>query len=59
MPTNPFTDEDKRRVSELLERNRAGTLTDVERDELDIFVKVGDLIAILQSKARKRLKASR
>jgi len=40
----------------LAERNREGTLTDAEREELDDFVKVGDLLAILQSKARKLLK---
>ena len=51
-----FSPDDKSRMRELAERNREGTLTDAEREELDDFVKVGDLLAILQSKARKLLK---
>jgi hypothetical protein len=50
-----FGDEDKARMHDLIERNQEGTLTDDERAELDNFVKVGDLLAILQSKARKFL----
>jgi hypothetical protein len=52
-----FGDQDQTRMHELLERNRAGRLTDPEREELDNFVRVADLLAILQSKARKVLKA--
>jgi hypothetical protein len=51
-----FNEADKARIRELLERNREGELTDAEQEELDNFVKVGDLLAILQSKARKLLK---
>ena len=51
-----FSPDDKARMHELAERNREGTLTGEEREELDDFVKIGDLLAILQSKARKRLK---
>jgi hypothetical protein len=53
-----FGEADKARMHELVERNREGQLTDDEREELDYFVKVGDLLAILQSKARKLLKRS-
>ncbi|MCE9567345.1 MAG: hypothetical protein K8U57_35540 [Planctomycetes bacterium] len=53
-----FGSDDKRRMQELLERNREATLTAIELEELDNFVKVGDLLAILQSKARKALKRS-
>lgn len=53
-----FSADDKARMHELLEQNRAGQLTDPEREELDNFVKVADLLAILQSKARKYLKAN-
>lgn len=51
-----FSEEDKVRMHELAERNREGKLTAQERAELDNFVTVGDLLALLQSKARKVLK---
>jgi len=47
---------DTQRMQELIERNREGKLTDAELEELDNFIKIGDLLAILQSKARKSLK---
>ena len=52
-----FSDEDNARMRELLRRNSAGTITAEERVELDDFSKVGDLLGIIQSKARKVLKA--
>ena len=51
-----FSADDTARMHELAARNREGRLTAAERAEFDNFVKVGDLLAILQSKARKRLK---
>jgi hypothetical protein len=51
-----FTAEDKARMHELAVRNQAGTLTAAEREDLDGYVKVGHLLALLQSKARKSLK---
>lgn len=51
-----FGEEDNTRIQQLLERNREGAITDAEREELDNFVKIGDLMAILQSKARRLLK---
>jgi hypothetical protein len=51
-----FSEADNLRMHELAEKNREGELTPAELAELDNFVKVGDLLAILQSKARKRLK---
>ena len=53
-----FGPEDEARMRELVARNRDGRLTDREREELDNFVKVGDLLAVLQSKARKLLKSA-
>jgi hypothetical protein len=53
-----FSPEDKARMRDLVERNREGRLTDGEREELDNFVKVGDLLAVLQSKARQLLKVA-
>ena len=50
-----FSDADKLRMRELCKRNRESELTLAETDELDNFVKVADLLAILQSKARKSL----
>jgi len=51
-----FGDADKARMRELAGRNGRGELSDEEREELDNFVKVGDLLAVLQSRARKFLK---
>ena len=51
-----FSMEDQSRMRLLSEKNRAGGLTEEEAEELDNFIRVGDLLAILQSKARQRLK---
>jgi len=53
-----FSELDKARMHDLAAKNRAGTLTAAEIDALDNYVKVGDLLAIVQSKARKLLKQS-
>ena len=52
-----FSDEDKGRMKNLARKNREGTISPEELRELDSYVKAGDLLAILQSKARKLLKA--
>lgn len=52
-----FTDEDKARMHELAVKNQAGALSAEELHELDSYIRVSDLLAILQSKARKALKA--
>jgi hypothetical protein len=46
------SDQDLARMHELARQNQEGQLSDDEREELDNFIKVGDLLAILQSKAR-------
>jgi hypothetical protein len=51
-----FADSDKARMRDLAERNSGGGLSAGELEELDNYVRVGDLLAILQSKARVRLK---
>jgi hypothetical protein len=51
-----FTDEEKARMVDLVRRNREGSLTAAEIDEMDGYLKVGDLLALLQSKARQFLK---
>ena len=52
-----FSDEDNDRMRELARKNREGTISPEELRELDSYVKAGDLLAILQSKARRLLKA--
>ena len=54
-----FSSADQARMHELAEKNQAGELTASEIEELDNFVKVGDLLALLQSKARQRLRKTR
>lgn len=54
-----FSDEDIQRMHELGAKNQAERLSREEAEELDNFIKVGDLLAILQSKARKLLKKKR
>ena len=44
------------RVAVLSAKAREGTLTPAERDELDEYLHVADLLAILQSRARRALK---
>ena len=51
-----FTEEEQMRVVDLVRRNQAGGLTAAEVDEMDNNLKVGDLLALLQSKARQVLK---
>jgi hypothetical protein len=52
-----FSEEDKARMKELAQKHREGCISSVELNELDSYIKVGDLLAILQSGARKVLKA--
>jgi hypothetical protein len=54
--TITFTETDQDRMEELAQRNQQGRLTIQEREELANYVKVGDLLAILHSKARQALK---
>ena len=53
-----FSANDQARMHELAARNQAGELSPEEVDELANFVRVGDLLAILQSKARQSLRKS-
>lgn len=46
-----FSEDDKTRMHELAEKNQEGKISPEELRELDSYIKVGDLIAILQSKA--------
>ena len=51
-----FSEQDRARMHTLAVKNQEGQLSSEEREELDNYIKVGDLLAILQSKARKLLK---
>lgn len=51
-----FAPEDHRRANELSEKARQGTLTPTEQAELEEFIRVGNELAVLQSKARLSLK---
>jgi len=51
-----FPESDHARVAELSDKVQEGTLTDDERDELDEYIRVADMLAILQSKARRSIR---
>ena len=51
-----FSRSHQRRVDALSEKARQGTLTPAEGRELDESIHVGNLLAILQSKARQAVK---
>jgi hypothetical protein len=42
-------------MNELAEKNQQGVLSDAEREELEGYVKVGDVLSLLHLKARKSL----
>jgi hypothetical protein len=50
-----FRAKDHARMSELSASARAGTLTLDEREELEEYLRVADMLAVLQSKARRSL----
>ena len=54
-----FSESDQQRMEELAQRNQQGRLTAQEREEFANYVKVGDLLAILHSKARQSLKKTK
>jgi len=51
-----FSQEDRARMHELAVKNQEGRIARAELEELDNYVKAGDLLALLQSKARRSLK---
>jgi hypothetical protein len=54
-----FTEADKTRMRELSAKARAGTLTKAEKVEISNYERVGHLLGIMQSKARRSLKGRR
>jgi hypothetical protein len=53
-----FNDDAKSRMEELANRNGQNELSDSEREELEAYINVGQVIGILQAKARFSLKHS-
>jgi hypothetical protein len=53
-----FKSNDRDRMNALAAKGRLGTLTKPEDEELDTFIQVGHLLAIMQSKARQSLKCT-
>ncbi len=52
-----FGDQDRARMHELAQKNEEGELSPAEQREFENYVRVGTLLSILQSRARKRLKS--
>jgi hypothetical protein len=50
-----FRDEDVARMNELAARNREGALSAAEREQLETYVRVGDVLSLLHLKARRSL----
>ncbi len=53
-----FPKADKARMHELAAKARAGTLSRTDEMEIDIYGRVGSVLSIWKSKARKSLKKS-
>ncbi len=51
-----FNEDAKSKMEELAERNGRGLLSESEREELEAYVNVGQVVAIIQAKARLSLK---
>ena len=51
-----FGEHDRQRMEELADRSQAGTLTAEEQTEFDGYLHVGNLLAVMQSKARLAIK---
>lgn len=54
-----FDEADHTRMAELAEKSNEGALTQDERDELQNYVRIGNVLALMQSKARLSLQHSR
>jgi uncharacterized protein YnzC (UPF0291/DUF896 family) len=51
-----FHENDRARMNRLAAQNRANTLTPDEELELNSYIRVGQMLGILQSKARRSLR---
>jgi hypothetical protein len=50
-----FEDADRRRMAELAEKAREGTLSQEEETEIDGFIRVGNLISLIHAQAKLSL----
>jgi hypothetical protein len=53
-----FSAADRARMNQLAAKNREGKLTPTEEQELNSYIRVGQTLGILQSKARRSLRAA-
>jgi hypothetical protein len=53
-----FTDEAQATIRSLLDKNNQGRLTELERDALQRYLRVGQFIDLLQAKARLSLQST-
>jgi len=53
-----FTAADRARMNHLAAKNREGKLTPTEEQELNSYIRVGQTLGILQSKARRSVQAA-
>jgi hypothetical protein len=51
-----FAAADRRRMHELAEKARAGSLTEAEQEEVASYERVGSFLSLLKAKARRCLK---
>lgn len=51
-----FSAQERAYMNELAQKNQEGLLSDAERDELEAYVKVGDVLSLLHLKARRSLR---
>jgi hypothetical protein len=54
-----FSPRDQARMNRLAAKNREGTLKPEEEEELNNYLRVGQTLGILQSKARRSLRTHR
>ena len=54
--TFKFGSGDRERINELATKNQAGLLSSQEEEELNNYLRVGQTLGILQSKARRTLR---
>ena len=54
-----FAEDDRQRMHTLLEKVKDGTMTRSEKSEAETYERVGNLLSILKSKARRSLKGKR
>lgn len=47
-----LAESDRRRIEQLAENSEAGTLAEEERGEFEAYLHVGNLLAVMQSRAR-------